>query len=324
MTRREDNDDAVKLGPSRAYSVSLASTLLYTRTSLLPALVSSQIHSQLEFQAVGSWFIQDSDRLLRVPSGREDVFSDQSINLREKRSLMKFLRFVGSYQSQPDLWQEHAQVPFPSFLQEKFGLPESAHGPLLALTLTPSVSADTTVGYALPRIHRHLTSIGVFGPGFGAVLPKWGGLAEIAQVACRACAVGGGVYVLGKGVESISTEPADERGNVRVKLDGGESVTTQHVVGLDEDLPSSARDGEHSMLVSKSISIVSSPLSSLFPPTAESGPTPAGAVLVVPSSEGQPPVNVFVHSSDTGECPTGQSTFTSSLFPSSHTALHDD
>ena len=41
----------------------------------------------------------------------------------------------------------------------------------------------------------------MFDPGFGSVISKWSGLVEIAQVACRAGAVGGGVYVLNKGFE---------------------------------------------------------------------------------------------------------------------------
>lgn len=311
MTRLEDEDSSKTLSFSRSYSLSLAPTLLYTRSSLLPALVSSKVHSQLEFQAVGSWFIHDGAKLLRVPSGREDVFADQSISLREKRSLMKFLRFVGSYESQPETWQDCREGSFSSFLQDKFGLPSSAHGPLLALTLSPNPPNITTVDFALPRIYRHLTSIGLFGPGFGAVLPKWGGLAEIAQVACRACAVGGGVYVLGKGVENVSPKESGKSNIASVKLDGGETVTTDWVAVSDEDLPLSMGHSGTEILVSKSISIVTSPLTTLFPATAESGPTPAGAVVVIPSSGNLPPVNIFVHSSDTGECPTGQCTCTS-------------
>lgn len=224
---------------------------------------------------------------------------------------MKFLRFVGSYESQPETWQDCREGSFSSFLQDKFGLPSSAHGPLLALTLSPNPPNITTVDFALPRIYRHLTSIGLFGPGFGAVLPKWGGLAEIAQVACRACAVGGGVYVLGKGVENVSPKESGKSNIASVKLDGGETVTTDWVAVSDEDLPLSMGHSGTEILVSKSISIVTSPLTTLFPATAESGPTPAGAVVVIPSSGNLPPVNIFVHSSDTGECPTGQCTCTS-------------
>ncbi len=109
-------NDSVKLGPSRSYTLSLAPQLLYAQSALLPVLVTSRVHTQLEFQAVGSWWIyqhadsakaddsvgQDrkgagsnqADMLKKIPSGREDVFSDNTISTRDKRALMKFLRFV--------------------------------------------------------------------------------------------------------------------------------------------------------------------------------------------------------------------------------------
>ncbi|KAH0382719.1 hypothetical protein KCU92_g5981, partial [Aureobasidium melanogenum] len=197
-----------KLSPSRAYNLSLAPTLVYTRSGLLPILVSSKTNDQLEFMAVGGWFVfekqEDDARVVRVPNGREDIFADPSLTLKMKGQLMKFLRFVAAFEEKPETWQPHRDTPFVDFLSEQFGLP--AVDTLLALCLSLETPEKTTTEFALPRIARHLRSIGVFGPGFGAVIPKWGGLSEVVQVACRACAVGGGIYVLGQGISSI--EPA--------------------------------------------------------------------------------------------------------------------
>ncbi|KAG9746822.1 hypothetical protein KCU73_g7514, partial [Aureobasidium melanogenum] len=197
-----------KLSPSRAYNLSLAPTLVYTRSGLLPILVSSKTNEQLEFMAVGGWFVfekqEDDARVVRVPNGREDIFADPSLTLKMKGQLMKFLRFVAAFEEKPETWQPHRDTPFVDFLSEQFGLP--AVDTLLALCLSLETPEKTTTEFALPRIARHLRSIGVFGPGFGAVIPKWGGLSEVVQVACRACAVGGGIYVLGQGISSI--EPA--------------------------------------------------------------------------------------------------------------------
>ncbi|KAI4736162.1 hypothetical protein E4T50_13343 [Aureobasidium sp. EXF-12298] len=197
-----------KLSPSRAYNLSLAPTLVYTRSGLLPILVSSKTNEQLEFMAVGGWFVfekqEDDARVVRVPNGREDIFADPSLTLKMKGQLMKFLRFVAAFEEKPETWQPHRDTPFVDFLSEQFGLP--AVDTLLALCLSLETPEKTTTEFALPRIARHLRSIGVFGPGFGAVISKWGGLSEVVQVACRACAVGGGIYVLGQGISSI--EPA--------------------------------------------------------------------------------------------------------------------
>ena len=347
---------SAKLGFSRAYSLSLSPQLIYTRSNLLPALVSSKVYRQLEFLAVGSWWIYEHEHpredaqkeevegveattrpgsLKRIPGGREDVFADKSIDLRSTRSLMKFLKLATDAEAHAAILEVWGSKPFPDFLESHLGIPHRLQAPLLALTMSPHLPAKTLTSYALPRIHRHLTSVGMFGPGFGSVIPKWGGLAEIAQVACRAGAVGGGVYVLKKGFETDETpdQQALEREGTRmdevtqvstVRLEGGEEIKAHWIVGSDWDLPSKLEVvGEEALpdYVSRSITIVSSPLSQLFPPPAEGGPPPAGAVVVFPTGSLElelesdtpqilrhdpPPVYLMIHSSDTGECPTGQ------------------
>jgi len=300
-----------KLGFSRAYSLALSPQIIYARSTLLQHLVSSRVYRQLEFLAVGSWWVYASEgttkQLLKVPNGREDVFQDHQLDFKAKRALMKFLRFISEYEEQTEVWDDFRQQPFPTFLSEQFKIPATLQGPLLALTLSPSGSSQTTTEYALPRIATHLRSIGVFGAGFGAVIPKWGGLAEISQVSCRACAVGGGVYVLGKGLTPNTGTETTPEGDVKLHLKDGEAVTAKWVVGGSS---STAEEDAYC----KSTTIVASTLAPLFPPIAEEAPAPASAVVVFPSgslslddADGElPPVHIYVHSSDTGECPSGQ------------------
>lgn len=334
VSRPTPSDSAPSLSHSRSYSLELSPQLIYARSSLLQYLVSSKVFRQLEFLAVGNWWVYtppsgaaatstdgspQHGTLLKVPSGREDVFQDQVLDFKAKRALMKFLRFISEYKEQTEVWEEHKNQPFPTFLTEQFKIPFTLHAPLLALALSRNSADKTTTGFALPRIARHLRSIGVYGPGFGAVLPKWGGLSEIIQVACRSCAVGGGVYVLGKGVSDIAVTdtPSSEDGPLTLHLKDGERVTARYVVQAGREQDSSDAS------CSKSITIVSSALQSLFPPLAEGAPTPASSVVVFPSGSLSldsfedtvelPPVYVFIHSSDTGECPSGQSKFTLSV-----------
>ena len=357
--RKQEQADtsSAELGFSRAYSLSLSPQLIYTRSNLLPALVSSKVYRQLEFLAVGSWWIYEHEvprknvqnegtelseatpstgALKRIPGGREDVFADKSIDLRSTRSLMKFLKLATDIEAQGPILEVWGSKPFPEFLESHLGIPFRLQAPLLALTISPYPPAKTVTSYALSRIHRHLTSVGMFGPGFGSVIPKWGGLAEIAQVACRAGAVGGGVYVLDKGFDAnenidqpaMRTDESLKGGDFRpstVRLEGEEDVKTDWIVGSMSSLPSQFKADiiEHAtpVYVSRSIAVVSSPLSQLFPPPAEGAPPPAGAVVVFPtgslelesehnetpkSSEDLPPVYLMIHSSDTGECPAGQ------------------
>jgi RAB protein geranylgeranyltransferase component A len=295
--------------------------------------VSSKVYRQLEFQAVGSWWIYRSSNpesegtsdsgntfsphLRRVPSSREDIFADDAISLKAKRTLIKFLRSI----SQPlregdDDVADHGEdlnLPFPGYLTSRFQVPSELHDPILALSLTQRSPPQTPATFAVPRIQRHLGSIGVFGPGFGSLVAKWGGGSEIAQVGCRALAVGGGVYVLNRGIVSVETPKGEADTLLEFKLSDGESIRSKFVVGSHWDLPTEAdAPGVKTGRISRSVSIVSSPLRGLFPVTAEGGPVPAGAVVLLPGREiavegtDDIPVYLLVHSSDTGECPEGQ------------------
>ncbi|KAL4757939.1 putative Rab geranylgeranyl transferase escort protein [Aspergillus foveolatus] len=312
------------LSPSRAYTLSLSPQLIYSRSQLLPILVSSKVYRQLEFQAVGSWWIYKSatggdKELYRVPSSREDVFADDFISMKSKRTLMRFLRHLSQNAATQEasgelssmLEEEDLAKPLPEYLTAKFHVPPELYNPLLSLSLSQAPAQSTMAHYAVPRIQRHLASIGVFGPGFGSVLVKWGGSSEISQVGCRALAVGGGVYVLNTGIENLNPGESDDS-RIRLRLSSGEVISSTYVVGSDWDLPSPPNTLCDCDKVSRSITIVSSPLDELFPVTAEGGPVPAGAVVVFPAAslgltDESPPVYISVHSSETAECPAGQS-----------------
>lgn len=302
---------------------------------MLPTLLSSKVYRQLEFLAVGSWWISKAkspsdgadgggSSLYRVPSSREDVFADDLISVKSKRTLMKFLRHIGKPRQDDEGSQIEPQddmsVAFPDYLSSRFQVPAELHDPLLSLSLSQASPQQTSAEYAVRRIQRHLASIGVFGPGFGSLVAKYGGSSELAQVGCRALAVGGGVYVLNTGIESMITDSStdsnrDDGTRMELKLSSGESIRAKTVVGSHWDLPGQTPVTQPSYdRAVRSISIISSPLDSLFPVTAEGGPIPAGAVVVFPGSilgqpEDSPPVYLMVHSSETGECPPGQSKF---------------
>lgn len=244
---------------------------------------------------------------------------------------MKFLKLAADPETHASVLEDWGQKSFPDFLESHLKIPPRLQAPLNALTLSPDTPAETLTSYALPCIHRHLTSIGMFGPGFGSVIPKWGGLAEIAQVACRAGAVGGGVYVLKRGFdtnEDPDQQPLGKHGLrldkdrrvSTVRLEGSEDVETRWIVGSSCDLPSHLQNKPSvdrlPLSVARSITIISGSLSQLFPPPVDGAPPPAGAVVVFPAgcipvevgnvNINAPPVYLMVHSSDTGECPVGQ------------------
>lgn len=343
--------DSTKLSrrPGRQYNLALASEIIYSSSAFRRYLVTSQAHHQIGFLPVGNWWVYSSDgdatgRLEKVPNTREDLFENKTLDFPDKRKLVKILRFVLEYDNDEEMakWEQYRDAPFSSFLSAVFKASEMLVAPLLALTMSTKNPESMTTQYALPRIARHLRSIGTLGK-FSALIPKYGGLDEFCQVACRACAVGGGVYVLGKGmstaagsvslVQSLTETPPEakplgedesptgetptavdepEQGpRVKLHLKDGEAVTSRWFVS--ESYPNQASDS-----LCKSISIISSPLPTLFPPVVvEDRPfQPGSAILVfppgsleVPEQPIHPPVHIHIHSSESGECPVGQSKF---------------
>lgn len=301
----------------RAYAITLSPQIIHANSSILSQLVSSRAFRQLEFLAVGSFFIckrsasSSTLSLTRIPSNREDVFSSTELGARAKRQLMKFLKLVLSHRDDASLpqWHEYAQRPLSEFLGERMALDDELQSYIITLTLSLDGQISTRDG--LGAVHRHLTSMGLFGPGFAAVYPKWGGGSEIAQVACRAGAVGGGVYMLGTGIKHMSKTSLEDE-TVELELTNNMVVRTKAVVRETQRV--SADDAPK---VSRMVVIAASPLRSLFEATVEGAPTPAVAVIALPrgtveddhGTHSAHPIYAIVHSAETGECPVGQSKF---------------
>ncbi|KAM0356159.1 hypothetical protein ACHAPU_000554 [Fusarium lateritium] len=308
--------DVDALSSTRSYSLALAPQLIHSRSKLVTQLVDSKAFRQIEFLAVGSFYIyqqpaesSSTPLLSRIPSTREDVFSNTSIPARSKRSLMKFLKFVLDFNSEPqiDTWQSHADEELAQFLASEFKLDHDLQSYIITLTL--SHDGKISVKDGLASINRHLSSMGVFGPGFAAVYPKWGGLSEVAQVGCRAAAVGGAVYMLGSGIRNLHRSESDQAGApLNLSFTNDIDVKAQLVIQDAESAdPNSTR-------TSRLTAVTKTDLSPVFELLTDGAPTPAVAVVAFPtgsvSCEGEKPsefpVYAMVHSSDTGECPSGQ------------------
>lgn len=230
---------------------------------------------------------------------------------------MRFLRHISKSEDENGGdTAEELSAPFGEYLSTKFSVPGDLLHALHSLSLSQHSAQDTPAEYAVPRVQRHLSSIGSMGPGFGGVVSKYGGASEILQVACRACAVGGGAVALAIGIQSLKDiEATSEKGEypVQLELTSGESVRSKFVIGSLWDIPGQEQSPPTSQ-VARSITVVSSSFISLFPITTEGAPLPASTVLMFPgdtlSHPQSPPVYLQIHSSDTGDCPRQQSKFT--------------
>ncbi|KAF3942391.1 hypothetical protein ABW19_dt0207641 [Dactylella cylindrospora] len=325
-----------KLAKSRAYTVNLSPGLLFTTSPILSLLVKSGLHESLEFVKVGSWFVYDGadgNGLIPVPTSREDVFNDTSLDARTKRIVVRALKSImglegttaaANQSTTGKSLKEHLEQP-------PLSLPPSIVAAFTSLTLSQDPPSSIPFEVAEQNIRKYFGSIGRFGPGFAAVIGRYGSGSEIIQILCRAAAVtGNAVYVLENHINEIrpdvrrpsakgrgqSGERQAETEGYEVTLQTGDKVWTRHLVGKSYSLPVTSTPSQpaassDSNLCWHSIYVVSAPLERLF--KTNDPPIAAGAVVYMPAgslSDGnnsnQNPIFVVGHSSETEECPGGQ------------------
>lgn len=270
---------------SRHYSISLAPSLIPSVGSLISSLIASGVSRYGGYRLLERVGIYSSnDGLRNVPGSKEDVFKS-SLSLIEKRRLMRFLVFAsGDFESSKE-FQGQEQTPFPEFLQTKFSLTQemvdaivyalafcssNAGSPFYVLVVvhmtTIGAVADVTL-HALTRLRGYLRSAGRYGAS-PFLVGHYGGLGEIAQGFCRVSAVNGGVYILGRKIEEVTTPRSAQRDKFVINLDDVPGPLTADVlVAAQDQLPLSLHPspahGTHMSPIVRCIAVIDNPI--LFP-----------------------------------------------------------
>lgn len=161
--------------------------------------------------------------------------------------------------------------------------------PLVVYMTTIGPVADITV-HALTRLRSYLRSAGRYGAS-PFLVGHYGGLGEIAQGFCRVSAVNGGVYILDRKIEEITTAASASGDKFVINLDNVPGPLTADVLVAAQDQlplslhPSPARD-THMSPIARCIAVIDNPI--LFPPLlsseegqsddeVESAPTTSGS-----------------------------------------------
>ncbi|GLB33328.1 putative FAD NAD-P-binding domain-containing protein [Lyophyllum shimeji] len=228
---------------TRQYSVCLSPSVIPSIGPIISSLVSSGVAKYGGFRLLEHVGVYHPSGVIKnVPGTKEDIFKSKEIALIDKRRLMRFLMFaVGDFEDKNEL-KGVDEIPFGDFLKDVFSLKDELHTALVfALAFCFSTSEPTLP--ALHRIRRYLRSVGRYGPS-PFLVGHYGGSGEIAQGFCRAAAVSGGVYILGRRVISIahssteltesSTPSEEERSKplppYSIALDDFPDTLTSHII----------------------------------------------------------------------------------------------
>ncbi|KAF7301183.1 hypothetical protein MIND_00682800 [Mycena indigotica] len=310
----------------RAYSLSLSPSLIPSTGPLIDALVASGVSRYGGFRLLERVCLYHPSGIAKpVPGSKEDVFKSKEISLVEKRRLMRFLQFAaGEFEDKKDL-EGHKDTPFPEYLRSVFSLNEEITTAIvyaLAYCLTPK---DATLP-ALHRLRRYLRSSGRYGAS-PFLIGHYGSSGEIAQGFCRTAAVSGGVYILGRRIETIDS--SDQEKHIIRLEEFPEPISCSLLIsrsapGISPVPPSSEPSSPFSvsspsLTVARCIAIVDAPI--LFNPPVEQSedtdspppPTPSdtGVIVFPPSSlpaggSATASANALIVGEGTMSCPRGK------------------
>ncbi|CAG8446093.1 17130_t:CDS:10 [Cetraspora pellucida] len=202
---------AVLLKESKRYCLDLAPKLVPCRGELIELLINSGVAKYLEFKAMDKTYIYSVDAFDKVPCSKEDVFTNQSISLVEKRKLMRFLTFALDYTNFPDTYKGYEEKLFVTLLTEKFKIDGKLLMAVLyaiALIRTDANNVNTIQG--LEKTQRYLRSLGRYG-NTAFLVGLYGCGSEIAQGFCRICAVYGGIYMLDHSVKHLLIDESSNK-----------------------------------------------------------------------------------------------------------------
>ncbi|KAG5650127.1 hypothetical protein H0H81_000600 [Sphagnurus paluster] len=214
---------------ARQYSICLAPSVIPSIGPTISALVSSGVAKYGGFRLLErAGVYSPSGAIKNVPGTKEDVFTSKDISLVDKRRLMRFLMFaVGDFEDKKELEGAH-DTPFSDFLQRVFSLKGDIQAALVFALAFCFTLSDPTLP-ALNRIRRYLRSAGRYGPS-PFLLGHYGGTGEIAQGFCRAAAVSGGVYILGRCILSVTHSSTTTEAHYSVMLDDFPDTLTSTVL----------------------------------------------------------------------------------------------
>lgn len=185
---------------SRKFNIDLAPKLLFAKGPMVEILIKSQVSKYVEFLNVNNILIYIDDAIERVPCSKSDVFSSKSVNVIDKRLLMKVLTSIQNYTDESNTFGEFEGKTFLEYL--KSNLPEK-----FANFILYSIAAgdqNTPCLEGVKKAKKFLSCLGYYGNS-PFLWPLYGS-SELLQGFCRQCAVFNGIYCLNREVEAIAVE----------------------------------------------------------------------------------------------------------------------
>ncbi|KAK8956811.1 hypothetical protein KSP39_PZI000125 [Platanthera zijinensis] len=184
--------------------------VLYCADLMVDLMLRSGASHHVEFKSVERSMFYWEGQLFSVPGSRQDIFTDRSLTLAEKRHLTMLLELVqdhiASCKVPPEeesipISPENLEIPFSDYLREQKISPKIRTIILYAIALADydQDCGDTSrklikTKEGIERISLYISSHGRFSNAVGSFIYPIYGHGELPQAFCRCVAVKGALY----------------------------------------------------------------------------------------------------------------------------------
>ncbi|KAK8812465.1 hypothetical protein WA158_007699 [Blastocystis sp. Blastoise] len=260
------------------YNLDLRGSLVYSRGNIVDTLLEAGINEYTEFLPIEGIYIyeneQEGSHILKIPACKQDIFSNTSITMKEKRLLTKFMQFCFDYYVEKE--EEEAiyineinlqqgrslgrpqnkkemsininnyifkNILMSFFLQKEFKMNDRLIDIIIySLCLSDNKEQYITekglsplyVEEGLSRMYIYIKSQRVFS-NTAYIYPLYG-TNSIIESFCRTSAIYGGIYMLNSQPKGIINH-----GNVTkaIVLENGEVYRCKHIISSESYSPDS-------------------------------------------------------------------------------------
>jgi len=219
---------AESMGRGRDWNVDLIPKFLMANGNLVQLLVHTGVTRYLEFKSVEGSYVYKGGKVVKVPSGPQEMLSTGLMGLMEKRRFKNLMTMAVEYdEKDPKTQHGIACNTCMKDVYAKYGVDQNTidlTGHAVALYQTDDYLSQPMLP-TIKRVQLYFTSIARYGKS-PYLYPLYG-LGELPQGFARLSAIYGGTYMLDKPIEKIETLP---NGKIGV-TSGGETVVGKMVVG---------------------------------------------------------------------------------------------
>ncbi|KAK8963440.1 hypothetical protein KSP40_PGU021961 [Platanthera guangdongensis] len=219
--------------------------VLYCADLMVDLMLRSGASHHVEFKNVERSLFYWEGQLFSVPGSRQDIFTDTSLTLAEKRHMAILLELVqdhiASCKVPPEeesipISPENLEIPFSDYLREQKISPKIRTIILYAIALADydQDCGDTSrklikTKEGIERISLYISSHRRFSNAVGSFIYPIYGHGELPQAFCRCAAVKGALYVLRMPVTSLLIDKVNNQFK-GVRLASGQEIFSQQLV----------------------------------------------------------------------------------------------